>query len=122
MSNAVDIGLTITQAMTGFEGAVNSTDPAKQIVNTAQMAASLSAFSNVAASSNTALGVAVANAGAALLTASKIQLDLSKNKTPSVDDFLSIAGNLIIIAGVAGIYLTVVSRQIHHFFNEEVRM
>lgn len=71
MPGAVDAGLAVTQAMTGFEGAANSSDPAVTLANLSQAAAGFSTLFKVATSSGAALTALDASLSAALLTISR---------------------------------------------------
>ncbi|MDX1253632.1 MAG: hypothetical protein IDH49_15545, partial [Gammaproteobacteria bacterium] len=101
---AVDAGLSVMQAQLGFQNMVNTSDPAAQINELAQMAAG---FSNLI---NNPVASVAANAGAALVTIAKMELDAKTGKSPSVGDILSLAGNVVSVAAALAITLSPAGR------------
>ena len=100
MAGPIDAGLSVLQTQLGFQNMVNSNDPATQLNDMAQMAAG---FSNLI---NSPITSAATNAGAALVTIEKMQLDYNNGIPLSVSDVLSVAGNIISVAAAYAIVFT----------------
>lgn len=71
----LDLALAIGQAETGSADFINASDPVDQLNSLSQLIAGLT---TLATSTDAALYMVAANAGAALVTASKIELDLNQ--------------------------------------------
>lgn len=97
-----DLGLNISQAITGAESVFNSTSSVEMANNLIQLSAGLA---TIVTNTNPILAIA-ANGAAANATANKMIDDYYSNRGIKPEDAISLAGNMCAIALAAGVGLT----------------
>lgn len=88
--SAIDDALTILQTQTGIQDSMSSNDPATTLNNLGQIAAGLSTL----ATKYSPILAIDTNLIAALTTIEKMQLNYNSRQSPSIEDYLSLAGNV----------------------------